>query len=270
MIPLIRNPNKLQAPTRNTARNTARATTLTATLAVASSMLLLSGCATSGTQLDDLKAVAESALGGQSSGSPLSTDEITRGLKEALESASSLVVNQLGQAEGFSGDPAIRIPLPDTLARARDFASKVGLESSFDDLELRLNQAAEAATPKAKELLIGAVRSMSVEDARGILQGPDDAATRYFRDTTGTQLQTEMRPIVDQALSEVGAVNSFNQLLSRYNQIPLAPKINADLTDHVVEEGTDGIFYYLAQEEKAIRKNPLKRTSEILRRVFGS
>jgi hypothetical protein len=233
-------------------------------------MLLLSGCATSGTQLDDLKAVAESALGGQSSGSPLSTDEITRGLKEALESASSLVVNQLGQAEGFSGDPAIRIPLPDTLARARDFASKVGLESSFDDLELRLNQAAEAATPKAKELLIGAVRSMSVEDARGILQGPDDAATRYFRDTTGTQLQTEMRPIVDQALSEVGAVNSFNQLLSRYNQIPLAPKINADLTDHVVEEGTDGIFYYLAQEEKAIRKNPLKRTSEILRRVFGS
>lgn len=233
--------------------------------------LLMTGCAGNAPNLDDLKAAAESALGdsGTASG-PLTTDEITRGLKEALTRGSTAVVDQLGQANGFNDDPAIHIPLPNSLAKARDFASKFGLEGSFDDLELRLNRAAEEATPKAKALFVGAIRSMSVDDARGILQGPDNAATAYFRSTTGTQLQAEMRPIVDQALSSVGAVNSFNQLLSSYNKIPLAPKVNADLTGHVVEEGTDGIFHYLAQEEKAIRENPLKRTSEILRRVFGS
>ncbi len=156
------------------------------------------------------------------------------------------------------------------MQKARKLASKVGLEGSFDDLELKLNRAAEEATPKAKELFMSAIRDMSVDDAKGILQGPDNAATQYFRGKTGDSLQAQMRPIVDQALAQVGAVNSFNQLLAKYNKIPLAPKVEADLTGHVVEEGSDGIFYYLAEEEKAIRENPLKRTSEILQRVFGS
>lgn len=232
---------------------------------------LLGGCAADGSQLDGLKSIAESALSGdQSATGVLSVDEITRGLKEALTTGSNAVVSQLGQANGFSDDPAIRIPLPSSLVKARDFASKVGLEGSFDELELKLNRAAEEATPKAKELFVGAIQSMSVEDAKGILQGPDNAATEYFREKTGADLQAEMRPIVDQALANVGAVSTFNSLLSRYNSIPLAPKIDADLTSHVVEEGSDGIFYYLAQEEKAIRENPLKRTSDILRRVFGN
>jgi len=231
--------------------------------------VMLVSCAGSGPQLEDLTAAAKSALQSADSG-PLSSDEITRGLKEALITGSGAVVNQLGQTNGFSSDPAIRIPLPESLQKARDIASKVGLEGSFDDLELKLNRAAEEATPKARELFFGAIRSMSVEDARGILQGPDNAATEYFRGKTADSLQAQMRPIVDQALSQVGAVSSFNQLLDRYNRIPLAPKVEADLTGHVVEEGSEGIFYYLAQEEKAIRENPLKRTSEILQRVFGS
>lgn len=242
------------------------------TLAVIFSVFMLSGCAADGPQLDDLKAVAEAALGGDSSSASgaLSVDEITRGLKEALTTGSSAVVSQLGAAKGFSGDPAIRIPLPKSLLKARDIAEKVGLEGSFDDLELKLNEAAEEATPKAKALFVNAIKGMSVSDARGILQGPDDAATEYFRDKTGVDLQAQMRPIVDSALAKVGAVSSFNRLLSKYNNIPLAPKVDADLTSHVVGEGSDGIFYYLAQEEKAIRENPLKRTSQILQRVFGS
>ncbi|NND92177.1 MAG: DUF4197 domain-containing protein [Granulosicoccus sp.] len=235
------------------------------------SVVLLGGCAAEGGRLDDLRAVAESALGGEDgAGGPLSTDEITRGLKEALSTGASTVVAQLGRTNGFSDDPAVHIPLPSALARARDYAGKLGLQGSFDDLELRLNRAAEEATPKARALFISAIESMSVDDAKGILQGPDDAATEYFRGKTAARLQDEMRPIVDQALSNVGAVATFNQLLSRYNAIPLAPKVEADLTGHVVEEGTNGIFYYLAREEKAIRENPLKRTSEILRRVFGN
>jgi len=233
--------------------------------------ILLSSCAADGSpDLEGLTAAAQSALSASDGGGALSTDEIILGLKEALVSGSNVVVSQLGQTDGFSADPAIRIPLPRSLQNVREFASKVGLERSFDDLELKLNRAAEAATPKAKELFLGAIRDMSVSDARGILQGPDNAATEYFRDKTGDDLQAQMRPIVDQALAQVGAVSSFNQLLSRYNAIPLAPKVEADLTAHVVEEGSDGIFFYLAEEEKAIRENPLKRTSQILQRVFGS
>lgn len=243
------------------------------TCAVIFSAVLLAACASDGDyKLDNIKAAAEAALDGNSGANAgvLSADEITRGLKEALTTGSNAVVSQLGSAEGFSADPAIRIPLPKSLVKARDLASKVGMEKYFDDLELKLNQAAEEATPKAKALFVNAIKDMSVDDAKGILQGPDNAATEYFRGKTGDNLQEQMRPIVDNALAEVGAVASFNDLLSKYNKIPLAPKVDADLTSHVVEEGSDGIFYYLAQEEKAIRENPLKRTSQILQRVFGS
>lgn len=133
-----------------------------------------------------------------------------------------------------------------------------------------MNRAAESATPKAKRLFLGAIKDMTVDDASGILKGPDNAATKYFQDKTGVSLKRAMRPLVDNALAEVGAVTAFNNLLREYNSIPLAPKVEADLTGHVVDEGSDGIFYYLAREEKAIRTDPLKRTSEMLQRVFGS
>lgn len=230
----------------------------------------LAGCAADGgPQLDDLLSGAQSVLGDSAAG-PVSIDEISRGLKEALAKGSGNVVDQLGKSNGFNADPAIRIPLPESLRKAREFAAKFRLEGSFDDLETRLNRAAEEATPKARALFVSAIRSMSVDDAKGILQGPDNAATEYFRGKTGDKLQAQMRPIVQQALAQVGAVSTFNDLLSKYNNIPFAPRVDADLTGHVVEEGSNGIFYYLAQEEKAIRENPLKRTSELLQRVFGN
>jgi len=231
--------------------------------------LLLGGCAGGGPTVEDLTKTAEAVLAGGDAGS-LSDADITAGLKEALANGSTQVVGKLGQQNGFASDPVVRIPLPATLQKARDFASKVGLERSFDDLELKLNQAAERATPKAKQLFIGSIRDMSVQDARGILQGPDNAATTYFQNKTGAGIKDAMRPLVDEALGEVGAVQSFNQLLAQYRTIPLAPKVDADLTGHVVDRGSDGIFHYLAEEEKAIRTNPLKRTSELLRRVFSA
>lgn len=229
---------------------------------------LVAGCATDGANLDDILAGASSVLSDSSAG-PLSTDEITRGLKEALTTGSNAVVGQLGAADGFNSDPVIRIPLPESLQKARKLAEKVQLDGAFNDLEIRLNRAAEQATPKAKALFVNAIQSMSLSDAKGILQGPDNAATEYFRNKTGADLQAQMRPIVSQALAQVGAVSTFNDLLAKYNNIPFAPKVDADLTGHVVEEGSNGIFYYLAQEEKAIRENPLKRTSKLLQRVFG-
>lgn len=246
------------------------------TSAVILCLTMSSAASAAGLKLDDLKDAAKAAIESSTSGSSssslgasLSSDEITKGLKEALTTGSNAVVDQLGTANGFSGDPAIRIPLPKSLVKARNIAKKVGLEGSFDELELKLNEAAEQATPKARALFVGAIQDMSVDDAKGILQGPDDAATEYFRGKTGADLQSQMRPIVDDALADVGAVTTFNKLLKKYNAIPFAPKVDADLTSHVVEKGSGGIFHYLAEEEKAIRENPIKRTSQILQRVFG-
>ncbi len=233
-------------------------------------VISISACGGTGPTLDDLAKTAGTVLGDSQSGGILSNSDIIAGLKEALTNGSTTVVDQLGQQNGFSDDPAIRIPLPKSLITAREYASKLGLGNTFDDLELRLNRAAELATPKAKSLFVGAIKDMSVQDASGILNGPDDAATSYFKGRTGPSIQSAMRPLVDDALAEVGAVQSFNQLLKQYNSIPLAPKVEADLSGHVVEKGSDGIFKYLADEEKAIRTNPVKRTSELLRRVFAA
>ena len=230
--------------------------------------LALSGCGSSGPTLDDLNRAASSVLNGSSS--ELGIGEITQGLKQALTQSSNIVVAQLGQPDGFNKDPRIHIPLPKNLAKARDYASKVGLQGSFDDLELKLNKAAERATPQAKKLFLGAIRDMSIEDAKSILQGPDNAATQYFQQKTGVSLENAMRPLVDNALNQVGAVRSFNSAMAKYKTIPLAPDVSADLTGHVVEKGIGGIFLYLAEEEKAIRNNPVKRTTELLQRVFGN
>ena len=235
---------------------------------ILSPLLLLFGCA-SGPTLEQVATAAGQVLDASQSG-VLSDSDIAKGLREALTVGSSNVVAQLGQADGFYADPAIRVPLPRALQRARSYASKVGLEGSFDDLELRLNRAAEQATPKAKALFMNAIRSMTLDDARGILSGPDDAATRYFETRTADNIRTAMRPLVEDSLSRVGAVRAFGDLLTAYQQIPLAPKVNADLNQHVVDAGVDGIFKYLATEEKAIRENPLKRTSALLRRVFAA
>jgi len=225
-----------------------------------------SGCASD----EALSSLQKSGLLDSVTDGALSIDEITRGLKEALSNGSNAVVAQLGRSGGFNSDNNIRVPLPNAMLKARDYAAKVGLDGSFNDLESKLNEAAERATPKAKSLFLGAIKSMSVSDAKGILKGPDDAATTYFRDKTQLQLSDAMRPIVDESLSQVGAVRSFNKLLKSYRRIPGAPEVSGDLTAHVVEKGMQGIFYYLASEEKQIRDNPAKRTSELLQKVFAA
>jgi hypothetical protein len=144
------------------------------------------------------------------------------------------------------------------------------MDSMLDDLELKLNRAAEIATPKAKILFWDAIGQMTLEDVRAIYQGPDDAATRYFEAKMSEPLAAEMQPIVSDSLAEVDAIALYDQAISRYQSLPMVPDAKADLTDYVVAEGMDGIFYYLAREEAAIRSNPAKRTTELLEKVFGA
>jgi len=200
----------------------------------------------------------------------LSSEDMIAGLKEALRVGAETVTGQLGAADGFNTDPAIHIPLPQSLQSAQSTLKKFGLGGLADDVELKLNRGAEAAMPKAKELVWQAISTMNLEDAKGILNGPEDAATEYFRRVATPDLKATVAPVIEQNLRDVGAVAAYDQLMGQYKSIPFVPDLKADLTAHATTLALDGLFTYLAREEAAIRKDPAKRTSEILTKVFGA
>lgn len=207
---------------------------------------------------------------GTSSSQSLDTEQIGNGLKEALRVGTERVVENLGKTNGFYRDPDIHIPLPDELDTVKKILNRVTMDSMLVDLETRLNRAAEIATPKAKALFLQSINEMTLDDVMAIYNGPDNAATEYFRAKMAGPLALEMKPVVDQSLEEVGAVKAYKNVMARYNEVPLAPKVDADLGNYVVEKGMDGIFFYLAKEEAAIRRDPAKRTTELLKQVFGT
>jgi hypothetical protein len=202
--------------------------------------------------------------------SELTVDDMGAGLKEALRVGTGTVVKQLGTNDGFNKDPKIHIPLPESLDKVQSALKSIGLSSMLDDLELKLNRSAEAATPKAKKIFWDAISQMTIEDIKGIFNGPDDAATRYLQSKMTTPLKDEMRPVVYDSMAEVGAIHSYDNVMAEYAALPFVPDVKANLTDHVLSKALDGIFHYLATEEAAIRKDPAKRTTELLQRVFGS
>ncbi len=208
-------------------------------------------------------------VGGEKGGE-LTISEIAGGLKDALRVGTENVVSQLGQLNGFNGDTAIHIPLPEKLKTVKSVLAKVGKSGLLDDLELKLNRAAETATPKAKQLFWQSISEMTFDDVNTIYKGPDDAATSYFKKKMSPALAKEMRPVIEKSMSEAGAVRAYDKVMGKYTSLPFVPDVKTDLTDYVTGKGMDGIFYYLAREEAAIRKNPVKRTTELLKRVFGS
>ncbi len=212
------------------------------------------------------KAITKSSEGG---GGGLTLGEITAGLRDALRVGSERVIALIGKEDGYNGDPQIHIPLPSQLKSAQSTLRKFGLSGLLDEVELKINRAAEVAAPKTKELIWKAIREMTLEDAKAIYKGPDDAATQYFKRTASQDLKGIIRPVVDRSLDEVGAVAAYDKLLKEYGNIPFVPNIKADLTRHTVDLALAGLFHYLAKEEAAIRQNPAKRTTEILTKVFG-
>ncbi len=199
-----------------------------------------------------------------------SKEEITLGLKEALTVGTGRVVEKLGQPDGFFRDPKIHIPLPDSFESVRQALRPVGMSGMLDDLELRLNRAAEQATPQAKELFLQAISEMTMEDAMQIYQGPNDACTRYFQSKMNEPLAKAMHPIIEEKLRMSGAVVAYNTVMGRYKALPFVPDVEADLSQHVVERGVGGIFEYLAKEEAMIRTDPASRTTDLLKKVFTS
>jgi hypothetical protein len=202
--------------------------------------------------------------------SPAGAQDVAAGLRQALTVGTERVVAQLGKPGGFLDDPKARIPLPGPLAQAQSALKMAGMSGMVDDLEVRMNRAAEAATPAAQDLIIQAIQGLSFEDAAGILSGPNDSATRYLERKTGKSLAQKMRPIVDQQLKDAGAVQAFQSIASEYRSLPfVGGALDVDLTGHVVTYAEKAIFAYLGKEEAAIRTNPAARTTSLLKSVFG-
>ena len=199
-----------------------------------------------------------------------SNAEIGEAFRQALRIGSENVVAQLGVNDGFNADPVIHIPLPEELKTVKTVLDKVGMSQLTDDLELKLNRAAEVATPKAKSLFLQAITDMTFADIQGIYEGPDNSATKYFKGKMTPSLQKEMKPIVEKTLAQVGAVQAYDNVVGEYKALPFMPDVKANLTEHVLQKGMDGIFYYLEKEEASIRKNPIKQTTSLLKKVFGS
>lgn len=199
----------------------------------------------------------------------LSSAEIGDAFKEALRIGSEQVVTKLGATDGFNSDPTIHIPLPDELDRVKSMLDKVGMSGFIDDLELKLNRAAETATPIAKELFLQSIADMKFEDAVAIYQGSNNSATTYFQEQMSLPLNEKMSPIIEDSLLQVGAVKALDDVLGNYKSLPFVPDVTTDLTQHVVDKAMEGIFFYMAKEEAAIRENPARQTTQLLKRVFG-
>ena len=202
---------------------------------------------------------------------PAGAQSIAAGLTEALIVGTQRVIGQLGRPGGFLDDPQARIPLPGPLEQVQGALRMADMTGLVDDLEVRMNRAAEAATPIAQDLIVEAIRGLSFQDAVGIMKGPDDAATRYLERTTSEPLAQQMRPIVDEALADAGAAQALDQIAGEFSALPfVGGALDVDLTGHVVRYAEQAIFDYLAREEAAIRSDPAARTTALLRSVFGN
>jgi hypothetical protein len=200
----------------------------------------------------------------------LTSAESADGLKTALTQAAGVAISTLGKTDGFMADPAVRIPLPGKLQKASKTARKLGLGKQIDALSLSMNRAAEAAVPEARDLLMQSIRQMSVSDALGILKGPENAATEYFRKSTSEKLSEKFLPIVARATADVQLAERYNDVAGRASALGLIDSRDANLDAYVTRKALDGLFLVMAREEAAIRKNPLGQASALLRKVFGS
>jgi hypothetical protein len=225
-------------------------------------LMLLSVNATAQLNLNKLK----KAISGES----LSTEEIASGLKEALENGTSKGADLVSQLDGYYKNPEIKIPFPPEVKQVEARLRQIGLGGEVDKFVESLNRAAEDAAKESKPIFIAAIKQMTIQDAWSILKGNDDAATQYLNRTTSPLLKDKFMPVVRQSLSKVNATRYYTDLVTKYNKIPLVQKVNPNLDEYATEKAIQGLFVMIAKEEKNIRKNPLARTSDLLKKVFSA
>ncbi len=197
------------------------------------------------------------------------TNEVVSGLREALIQGISKGSDQASKIDGYLKNPLIRIPFPPEAVKVEERLRQIGLGKEVDKFITSLNRGAERAAVEAKPIFISAIKSMTIEDAWSILKGEPDAATQYLKRTTSSALKEKFRPIIQTSLNEVNATKYYGDLVTTYNKIPLVKKADPELDNYATDKAIEGLFLLVAQEEANIRKNPLARTTELLKKVFG-
>ncbi len=210
------------------------------------------------------------ASGNSAAVNALSSTEINGGLKEALSRGADAAVAQLGVKDGFFGNPSMKILLPKNLQKAEKTLRKLGMGKQTDALVLSMNRAAEAAVPEAKTLLVGAVKAMTLEDAKGILTGGKTSATDFFRSKTEAQLTERFGPIVKATTDKVGLAQQYNRYAGMAAQFNLVDKQQASVEQYVTQQALDRLYTLIGEKEAAIRANPLQAGSDLLKKVFGA
>lgn len=228
----------------------------------------LSACA----QLDinKLKKEAEKAISTGEEKTPLSNEEVIKGLKEALSVGTNNSTTKASKADGFFKNPAIKIPFPPEAEKIKSTVISLGMQKQVDDFVLTLNRAAEEASKEAAPIFLNAITSMTVQDGFAILKGEDNAATNYLNEKTSNQLSEKFKPIVESAIQKVEVTKYWKPIITRYNKVPFVEKQNPDLDAYVTQLAMEGMFKLIAEEELKIRKDPAARVSDLLKRVFGS
>lgn len=202
--------------------------------------------------------------------SAITNSDASAGLKKALDQGINSAVSKLGVTDGFLKNPTVKIPLPPALAKAESMLRMLGMGAQADQLVDTMNHAAEAAVPESKVLLKQALKQMSVADAKAILTGGDDAATQYFKRVTYTPLQAKFKPIVTKSTQKLKLAQQYNQVAGKGVELGLLKSEDASLESYVTQKTLDGLFVMMAEEEKAIRKDPLGQASSLLKKVFGA
>lgn len=199
----------------------------------------------------------------------LTQGDASRGIKEALSLASMNATNRLAQPNGFWGNTRVRIPLPGVLGETQRTLARLRMSGPLDQLQENLNHAAESVMPQAGSLFTNAVRTITIADAIDIVRGGDDSATRYLRGRTETRLTSLLKPPMTRALTDSGAFTLMRSALREVGLASMTTDLRREVIDFSTLKALDGCFYFIAEEERAIRRDPWRRTSDILRRVFG-
>jgi hypothetical protein len=200
----------------------------------------------------------------------LGEDEIGEGLKEALNVGINIGADRASVIDGYFKNPKIKIPFPPEFQKVEASLRKIGLGDQVDKFVLALNRGAENASQQAKPIFINAVKQLSIKDAINILKGEKDAATQFLRRTTSLQLMQAFEPLMVKSLDDTQATKYYNDIANVYNKIPFTSKISPDLKGYATQKAIDGMFVLIAEEEAKIRENPLARSTDLLKRVFGS
>lgn len=228
---------------------------------ITSITVILFGCAEMSSVLEDYKTTNGPAQ--------LTNSEVIRGLKEALSVGTNNSTSLTSRLDGFYKNPEIFIPFPPKAMKVKEKVEALGMKKQVDEFVMTMNRAAETASKEAAPIFINAITSMSISDGFAILRGNNNAATTYLKKKTSGQLKVKFNPVVKNAISQVKVTKYWNPIISTYNKIPFIEKQNPNLEDYITTKAMDGLFLMIEKEEKKIRKDPLARVSDILKKVFG-